>query len=62
MLFCWWQTDRKMRRLETALQRYAWGKSGSDSMVAQLKKVRFEERKRIFKDRRSFERVNHKYG
>ncbi|CAN0117980.1 unnamed protein product [Ectocarpus sp. 6 AP-2014] len=27
-----------MRRLETALQRYAWGKSGSDSMVAQLKK------------------------
>lgn len=29
-----------MRRLETALQRYAWGKSGSDSMVAQLKKVR----------------------
>lgn len=29
-----------MRRLETALQRYAWGKGGSDSMVAQLKKVR----------------------
>ncbi|CAM9582717.1 unnamed protein product [Ectocarpus fasciculatus] len=26
-----------MRRLETALQRYAWGKSGSESMVAQLK-------------------------
>lgn len=29
-----------MRRLETAIQRYAWGKSGSDSMVADLKKVR----------------------
>eukprot|EP00752_Nemacystus_decipiens_P004477 g4089.t1 len=27
-----------MRRLETAIQRYAWGKSGSNSMVAQLKK------------------------
>lgn len=28
-----------MRRLETALQRYAWGKRGSRSMVAKLKKV-----------------------
>lgn len=29
-----------MRRLHTALQRYAWGKRGSDSKVAQLKKVK----------------------
>jgi len=34
-----------MRRLETALQRYAWGKSGSDSMVARLKKVRKKGRR-----------------
>ena len=32
--------SRSMRRLHTAIQRYAWGKGGSDSMVAQLKKVR----------------------
>lgn len=33
-----------MRRLETAIQRYAWGKSGSDSMVVQLKKVKNKAR------------------
>lgn len=33
-----------MRRLHTALQRYAWGKRGSDSRVAQLRKVHFNRR------------------
>lgn len=36
---CSFATGQDMRRLETALQTYAWGKCGSDSMVAQLKKV-----------------------
>ena len=46
-----------MRRLETAVQRYAWGKSGSDSMVAQLKKVRKHTKIRGLMEERGRERV-----